>query len=252
MKAMNLRPAFLYRFKDLLKAAALSFAVYTGITIAFLIISGIFTTANNYFSLSFYSFASSITIFVFGICSIRDDLRFCIQHGVGRRTVFVSVSLSIACIAVIFAVAGETILAVMQALSSTRENIAIYDIYQLIFLDAAATMTLSQHLLSIVFNISCFILVGMAGMFVFLVFYRLSKIWTIIVAISVPVLLVFGVPLIPNGQLGASLANVLLQFFNWILSGTWAWVLFSIAAAIVFAVFNCLLMRRAPVTAAKR
>lgn len=252
MKTMNIKPAFIYRFKDSLKGAASSFAILAIITFGFAVLTSIYAKADSVYTLSAYSFAIAIVMFVLGICTIRDDLRLCIQHGVSRRTVFVSEILSIVCISFILAVAGEILLAAAQTATASSENVFILDMYQMLYCDIAAhSLTLSQHLASILFNMTYFVAVSMAGMFISMVFYRLSKVWTIIVAVGVPILIFVGIPISLMGRFGYWLSSLSIKFIEWITSGVWAWALFCLAFTALTALFNYLLIRRAPIKAAK-
>lgn len=256
MTTMNIRPAFSYRFLDSLKGAGIFFGIMA-LVIAAVCASFIRATISfgnsSYGTLTAYGFSAGITVFVFGICTVREDLRLCLQHGVSRRTVFAVQLLSASCICLILAVAGELLLAAAQAAMHNNQNLNIGDLYQVIYTDISVReLTFVQHLESAFLNLSLLLSANMAGMFISLMFYRLNKAWTIVVAVGAPLFFFAVLPILLSlSNLSRLLSRPFAALANWLLSDPWAGVLFFMLTAAVLAVFCLLMVRHAPIKASK-
>lgn len=257
MRKMNIRPAYRYRILASLRGAGIFYGVMILVTAA-VAVSFIKTTISfggetSSGSFSSYGASACIMAFVFGICYVREDLRLCIQHGIGRRTVFVSELLSALSICIIVAVAGELLLATAQAVTAEYKNLQISDLYQGIYADwKLRELSLGQHFESMLLNLSMLLGAYMAGMFISLTFYRLNKVWKIIVAVGAPVLLFVGLPILLNATGPApKMGRMMAGFMDWVLSSPWAWVFVFMLGAVALAILNWLLIRHAPIKAAK-
>ena len=106
-------------------------------------------------------------------------------------------------------------------------------------------LSLGQHFQSTLVNISLLICACIGGMFFSLMFWRLNKFWTVIVAVSIMVLM----NIIPVGlfRLGVDLEPLL----NWIISSPYNFVLFFMLTTIAFVGINWLLLRRADIKGIK-
>ena len=92
---------------------AISIAVLFGILIGILQLIVKIDGMEN--SISGFGMAAAIMVFVVGIVTIREDLRLFIQHGIGRRTIFIMESLAILIVSMILAL-GERLLMMAGAL----------------------------------------------------------------------------------------------------------------------------------------
>lgn len=256
MKKFNIRPAFQYRFWDQLKSIGIFFGIMVLIISAFAIgfvrtsvTSGIVSSV----TFSSYGIVACIMVFVSGIVTAREDLRLCIQHGVGRRTAFVAGLISALSACFILAVAGELLLYAAQALTAGYENLHISDLYHILYADRQLQrLSFGQHLESAFFNLSIMLSANMAGMFISLVFFRLNKVWTVIIAVGAPIFLFVGLPILINfaGPVTA-LSRPIASFANWVLSFPWAGIFFFVLVAAVTALLSWLVVRRAPINDAK-
>ena len=244
---MNFKPAFRYQFSSFLKGSAVIYLILIVVVAGFLIgTMSISTESASSISFTGFSITATIYLFVMGIVEIRNDLRLCLQYGVSRRTAFLSELTAVLAASAILAVAGELLTGLAQALAVNNTKLFVADLYQLIFVGAdTASLTLSQHVLSALFNSSLMFAACVGGMFFSLTFWRLNKLWTIVVAISIPVLL----NLIPNAisWLGIDLS----PFVRWITSSVFCFVLFFMLLALLFGIINWLLLRRANIREAK-
>jgi len=255
MNTMNVRPAFTYKFREIIKGIAVFYgimvAILTGVIyLAYINLSNNNTTTSNF---SAFMVAAANTLFVIGIVTIREDIRLMMQNGIGRRTIFITELLLTLSISLILAVAGELLIAIGQAITANWQGIFITDIYQLIYTyESNYKMSFLQHLESIAFAFSIYVCATLAGMLISLIFYRLSKIGTIIVAVGSPLFLFIILPItLKRSGAGYLLRSVLMAVFQFIHSSPWAFIFCSLLATIFISIFSWLLMRRAPVKPAK-
>lgn len=251
MKNNNIKAATIYRLKENRNIAAIFFLVIIALSV-FSIVTALRANAGTS-SMSAFGMAASITIFVTGICAVREHLRLCLQLGAGRPTAFISELIAAVITSIALSLIGEVILAVCQAIVAGRDNIVFSDMYQVLYIGMdARTMTFGQHLLSAAFNTSLCLSGYAAGAFLSLLFYRLSKIWRIVVAVGIPVLIIFGIPgFIAKFGFGSQFSQSVMDFMEWIGKSAGNFILLFVGIAIIFAAINWLLMRRAPVTVKK-
>lgn len=255
MKTMNIRPAFQYRFQDTLKSIGVFFAI---MVVLFLIVISLVSysvsiggkVSGNF---SPFVFAATITLFVMGITTIRDDLRLMLQNGIGRRTIFVTELFVALSVSMILAFAGVLLIAIGQTLIATRSEFIITDLYQQLYTDGSNnTLSFGKHLENIALSFSIYTCVNIAGIFISLLFYRLNKMWTLIVAIGAPLLLFIGLPLLlTRSRLGYILESVFVRILEFALSSPWAMFLCFLLAAIFIGILNWLMLKRAPVKPVK-
>lgn len=243
---MNLKPAFRYQFGNCLKAVAIVYIVLIVIVAAFLIGAlKISVGSSAAFSFTGYCMTATIFMFVIGVTYIRSDLRLCLQFGVSRRSTFVSELLAVLSTSVVLAVAGEILIGATQMITANNTKIFISDIYQLVYLEDKMTLTIGQHVLSMLFNSSLMFFSCLLGMFFSLMFWRLNKLWTVVAAISIP-LLINGIPALLY-RAGADFTPLI----NWLLSSPFCFVLFFLILSAVIGIINWVLLRNANIKAAK-
>lgn len=242
---MNLRPCIRYQFTNYLKGIGVIFLVLIMIPSILLIIFQCIDPDDT-FKFTGFIIIPTIFMFVTGIVAIRSDLRFSLQYGTSRRTAFFSEILSILSACILLAGGVEIIKFLFQLFIDDSENYVMSDLYQMIYLGMdTAEISFKQHLISILYNISLVFSAAFFGMFFSLVFWRLSKTWTVIVAISIPFVFV----LVILGSLGIYID--LEPFINWLNSSPFRFMLTCLAFSILFEIFNWLLLRRANIMAAK-
>ena len=242
---LNIKPAFRYQFGSFFKGSVIIFLILI-VIIAASMIGTVYISDNSTMNFTGYCITSTIFLFVMGIVNIRSDLRLCLQYGVSRRTAFISELLAVLSASVILSVAGELLTGVAQSLSNGSSKLFVADLYQLIYVGPDITsLTLGQHVLSALFNTSLVFAACLSGMFFSLMFWRLSKVWTIIVAVAIP-LLINIVPIILY-KAGVNLK----PFINWVSSSPFNFVLFCLLIAAMFGIIDWLLLRKANIKEAK-
>lgn len=257
MSKMNIRPVFLTRFQSSLRGAGIFYLIMiiinAGIAGSYAWAYSRVGTSSGIVSFNGQGFAAGIMLFISGIICIREDLRMGIQHGVSRQTAFVSTVLSTVLIAFILSVAGEILMAVTKASMLNYPSFNIDNMYHIIFPDALTnTPPIIRHIESIIITFSALLLAYMTGIFVSLVYFRLNKVWTVIVSIGVPVFFTIILPILLGLYTPMWLSRLVQGLIEWALSGPWNLILSYTAAAVIAAVLNWLLLRRAPIMAAKK
>jgi hypothetical protein len=191
---MSIKTTFHYKFSSLIKSAFIFFGVLSFILLAMTIWIGFFQRnhAGTSSFFSGYTLGASIMMLVVGICSIREDLRMFIQNGFGRKTTYITEFLVAVAISAVIALGGELFLILGGAVASSFPDLYISDLYPLLYAGGSSSLTLAQHMSSMALTVSLLTMMFLGGMFFSLLFYILSKKWTIAVAIALP-LSVFGV-----------------------------------------------------------
>ncbi|MGI6648979.1 MAG: hypothetical protein ACOX5W_07955 [Bacillota bacterium] len=248
MNTMNIRPAFQYRFLDTLKGVGIFYAIMAVLMAGISCLVFYAVSKGGKVSVSFFAFefAAAITLFVMGITTIREDMRLMLQNGIGRRTIFVTELLVALSVSLLLAIAGELLIAVGQVVITSRSEFFITDLFQIIYANGINyNLTLGARFESIVLAFGLYTFVYLAGMFISLLFYRLNKIWTLIVAIGAPLLLIMGlrIALTPGSFLALALGTML----EFALSSPWALFLCFLLAAVLISFLNLIAIRRAPI-----
>lgn len=255
MNTMNLRPAYKYRFCDMVKGIGFFYAIMVVVMTSVICLVSFEVSNGSNVSGSFaaFVFAATIALFVMGITTIREDMRLMLQNGIGRRTIFVTELLVVLSVSLLLAVAGELLIAIGQAVTASRSDFFITDLYQILYTDGINfNLALGEHFESIALAFGIYMCANLAGMFISLLFYRLNKMWTLIVAIGVPLLLIIGLPmLLTRGSAGRFLESVFGMMLEFALSSPWALLLCFLLAAVLIGIVNWLMMRRAPVKPVK-
>lgn len=252
MKGMNLRPSFRYNFSSLITAAAVFYAIITVVVLGIYAGVAVIGVPEGQEGDSFFGgfgIAACIMMFVTGICTVRDSLRLGIQHGTSRRTSFWAMILAFVSVNFLLAIAGEALTAVGQALSAKSEKMYIYDLYQMMFMESFSSIGFTDHVKQAAFSFMLLIFAALCGMFISLMFYRLSKKWTVVVAVGVPVCAVVLPPVIISilrlVGIGTGFATRLTDILVSLIDNPLYAALAILAACAMLLVFNRLLVRRA-------
>lgn len=134
--------------------------------------------------------ASGIFLFVLGVTDIREKLRLMNQFGLSRGTTYGALVISLTILAAAVSAAMEAVTALFRSVSGNGSPL-MGDLYQSIYLGSGNSypdLTLSQHLVSVLFNACLMFWLAVLGQFFSLLFWRLSKRWIVVVAVGIPVL----------------------------------------------------------------
>ena len=185
---MHLKPILRYQLRDYLTSGAVLFLVNVLLFAAAFVGLISFGTSNSEVSITSYGFTCAIFLFVFGIVVPRQSMRIGVQLGVCLRTTFLGSLLSTAIAALALAAAGELLLTLLQVMTASLPNLYVGDLYAMLYQDMA-TLTLGEHLTSLLFSSCLMLFCWTAGCFFTFLFWRLNKIGCVIAGISIPVVL---------------------------------------------------------------
>lgn len=246
MNRMNIGPALKYKIKGSIVSIAIFYLIMVLVTAAFIIGAiniRVNVDGNSYSSFSGFGIAAAIFMFITGIVAVREDLRLFMQNGIGRRTAFAAQLMAAAVSAAVLAVMGEILLKISQGFIKDKPNLVISDFYYIIFAEKNISRNLFvQSLESVAVYLAMFICAYMAGVFISMMFYRLNKIWTVVVAVGVPVFIFIGLPIIIS-RLDISLRRPV----EFVLGSPVIYIGFYFIIGLAIAFCSWLLLRRAPV-----
>lgn len=241
---MNLRAAVHYKSKDMLKSAGTYFIVLLTILLAVIAIARINVSngGSSYVTFSGYTIGAWVMMLVMGICAIREDLRFFIQNGVGRRTAFLTQWIAALELAALLAIGGQLFQLLANAIAQSTPNVRIGELYSMLYAQGAMSLSLWQHVESFILYLGFLLMAYMGGMFFSLLFYVLNKTMQIVVAVSISFLLFGGIPF-----LWPYFSGPLTAVYRFCVVNSWNLLLvFLIVTAIIGAV-NGLITRRIPI-----
>lgn len=236
---MNFLPIFKYRLKDDLRAVAVFLAVT--LLCMVLVIYGIMIMVAEMDDRVVSNFSIALTVFTFviGIVTVREDLRLGIQNGVSRGTSLAASFVGNVAAALV-ASAGVTLVEWLSMVTQESTNASLVSLYAVIY----------GYESSAVGQLKSFVWSGSAafvGTFLSLMYWRLSKLWRWIVTLGMGAVLVL---LLNAVTISAGFLNAVVRFFRWLGAAPLNLCVFLIGVAIAFAVFDWLLARKAPITAA--
>lgn len=248
---MNFLPIFKYRLKDDLKAVGV-FLLVTLLCMV-LVIYGIMIMVSEIDDrvVSNFSIALTVFSFVIGIVTVREDLRLGIQNGVSRGT-SLAACFTANVVASLAAALGVTLVEWLSVTTQSTTNAALVSFYAMIYgEDASLAGQLRSFLLSFVWSGSAVFV----GSFLSLIYWRLSKFWRWVVSLGMGaaalLLLNAAIILLLNAsKASAGFLGWLLSFIRWLGEAPLNLVVFLAGIAAAFAIFDWLLTRRAPITAA--
>lgn len=241
---MNMRPVYICRLRDSLRGMIGFFGIFVLVMALSLLGS---RGEGRFFMTGAYEMAAAITIFVFGICSIREDMRLASQNGVGRNSAFIGAALASLTVALALAVAGELLCVVFGLFARGMDNVDVRTLYEVLYQNGRTGFV--ERLNSVLVAFSANSMCILFGCLLSMLFYRLTKIWRVLVSVAAPILMftVLPVALVRAGLLNASFVRFLIR----VASSPYTFSAAMLILALVNAVLGWLLMRRAPIRAAK-
>lgn len=249
----NLKPALWYDLKDYCRAAG----IFLAAIVLIMTLLAVHFTLNGkigYSSFTGAGAAATIFMFVLGVSDNREKLRIMNQFGLSRRTAYTASLLALAALSGLLAAALEVINGLFQLSVAGSAWLFAGDLYQIIYLGGAdhLILTLEQHVTSMCFSACLMLALAVFGQFFSLLFWRLSKLWTVAVAIAIPV--VFN--LIPWAAYRVSMhipaaARAARALLGCWAANPWSFMLTCLLFAAAAVAVNWLLLRRAVIRASK-
>lgn len=185
---MNLKPLLRYQLRDY----AISCLTFFLVNVAILSFLALALSKGHPTYYSGYSMGCGIFLLVYGIVVPRQVLRLGVQMGVSRRTSFLSLLLTALLAALILTLLGHALITTARQLIPVQKELVVTDLYSVFYLNNQPPTTLDQHGMTLLLNAVGMLACFAGGLFFTTLFWRLSKVGSIIAAISIPALLVGG------------------------------------------------------------
>jgi len=173
----------------------------------------------------------ALMLFIIGIAGTREDLRFFVQHGLSRKTTFVSTLLTSIIIAVAYALVSEAIYLAFTHLTS-------FPISGLRISSAGFFGRFSLQTLTLFFA-------WQLGAVISLIYYRMNTVAKVIFSITAGATIIFVIPALIGFTVFSerSFLSVLVDF----IATTHGTIILFLALGAICALGNYLLIRRAPI-----
>ena len=248
MKTMNLLPAVRYQLDYVWKALLWTFGIVGAIAAAVHIFFGTITVVGNFDAniLGFILFSTAerpemiasfnlgavavFMFFIFGIAGIREDLRFFLQHGMGRRATYFSVVVSALVSGAVIGLLGEVL------------NLA-FRLWPAFPVSGLNFNPVSGFFIGWVLHIGFVFFAWHFGALLSLIYFRLDPRWQVIFTVAAVATFVIGLPRVIAGLLPS--ADVVAAMVYSFLSSPFNWVGVIFSLCLVTALGNFLLIRRA-------
>lgn len=244
---MNLRPSLRFQLWDMAKCC-LGFVATIAVLVAVvpaaaLLINGRPVEVN----VSGYGGMAAICLFVVGIVAPRGYLRLDSQMGVSRATSFTALLITVLTVSLALSLLGELMTAAAQALYRRLPGYTFFDLYQMLYLEGGR-MSLGDRLLSVCLNTALDICCYTGGMFFTLLFWRLSKLWSIVAAVALVLLLNLGISSVALPRV-AWVSDMLRAFADAASASPLPLIVLFIVLSAILALVEWLLLRRAYIRA---
>jgi hypothetical protein len=173
-----------------------------------------------------------VTIFIVGIVGIREDIKFMLQHGVGRRTTYLSTFL------------GGLINGAWLGLVCELLNMAIRSFTAIPA--SAMPFPAASFFGGWLMHMGCLFFALQFGVLVSLIYYRLNRLQQIILSVAAGAIVVFALPNIFT-RFFFGVAAVFERAMQAVTASPFALACLMLLAGIIAAAANFLLLRRAQV-----
>lgn len=204
----------------------------------------------------FSGFSLSVGLFglVLGMVGIRENLRMLNQNGVSRRTAFLAEIISQAATAVLVSLGAAALLAAYRTLPGLVARVEVSDVCRMIYADEAAGP--AGYLRLAVFSSAMTFSLAGVGQFWSVLYWRLSKFWTVAVSIAIPLAAIVGPAVLLTAAdgptaTGEAVIRALAALGRFFAGSVWNAALVFLALAGVSFGLSWLLVRRAVIREGK-
>lgn len=204
---------------------------------------------------NFNGYSLSVGVFglVLGMVGIRENLRMLNQNGVSRRTAFLAEIIAQASAAVLVSLGAAAILALYRSLPGFMDRVEVSDVYQMLY--GSAAMGLAGYLRLAVFSAAMAFSLAGVGQFWSVLYWRLSKFWTVTVSIAIPLVLIFAPAALltaaGDSAVGEAIVWAAAALGRFFVSSVWNGVLVFLLMGAVSFLLSWLLVRRAVIRGVK-
>ena len=248
--------AFRYEVRNYFRAVAILWLVMALIPAAMLAIT-YFLAGETAMEGSFNGYSIAVGMFglVLGMVGLRENQRVLNQNGVSRRSAFLADVAALAVAAVLVAVGVSVIMGAYQAVLGGQGRLLITDLYQVLYEGPSAGTGMGGLARGAIFSAVVGWMLAALGQFCSALYWRLSKFWTILVSVAVPLALLFGsVPLVSwmdTTSAGQAAVEALAAFGRFLAASPWNAAAVLLAMGAAFFAVTWLLLRRAMIRPAK-
>ena len=240
---MTIRPAMLYLARQSRNSLLIFYAVM--LILYALIGSLVVVDAGGSVRISGTDNASFVFIFIVGIASFRENFHMFLQNGLSRKTLFIGSSL--------------TILAI-SALMSLIDAVFSFVLSRFITFDSFFTMVYGMGseaaglVPGIFWRLFVYCALGLVGLFIGALYYRMSKGVKILVSVGVPVFFFIVLPLLDYYLTGIKLYAGIFDLLSFCLGfseggGPGYAMVFFAALSLLTGLFTWLVLRRTEIKA---
>ena len=249
--SMALNRAVRYGIRNYLRAAGILLLVMLLIPLALWVMLA--TLGGQGSNFNGYSLSVGVFGLVLGMVGIRENLRMLNQNGVSRRTAFLAEIISQAVVAVLVSLGAAVILAAYRSLPGFMDRVEVSDVYQMLY--GSAAMGLAGYLRLAVFSAAMAFSLAGVGQFWSVLYWRLSKFWTVTVSIAIPLVLIFAPAALltaaGDSAVGEAIVWAAAALGRFFVSSVWNGVLVFLLMGAVSFLLSWLLVRRAVIRGVK-
>lgn len=245
---MKILAPYKYQLNEFKKSGITYYLTLIAVTL--LSMASVIFTDDGIISMT-YDAVGVIFIFVYGLCSFKENFYLFSQNGVSRKRFFISRLAAMASIALIMTFADQALYSLIFLIHRSMPNYYAFSLFGASLEMYAENGTLNaafyanRGFQAMLVTFFAYLASYGLGSFINLVFYRLNAFGKVIVGAGVPVLLLIVLPVIDTTLLSGLMGTYLLQFFSFAFASPGSMVITFIAAAAAFMALSWLLMRRA-------
>ena len=253
---MNIKAGFKYRFNNSMRGALLM----NGIVIVLVILAAVCCVTLEGFNTAFtgsYEMVAMIMLFVYGVVTIREDLRLANQCGRSRNTAFVTNALNHVASAAVFAVVCQLVSTVASFAVRNLEGFTFASIWTMTYFGdffPVHTLSFGEHVYSVIANFGIFTAASMCGVFCSALFYKIPSKWTAVAGVAFGVAIGMGIPTVISAlsmlaEVSAAFGAFLDTMLKLVFSTPVNLSVSALVFAVIVAAINYLLVRRVAVRA---
>lgn len=259
---MNIYPSFKYQLFTQKMTVIVYYTVFVGMTllcsvvnlVSFLTSPGDSSAHIGVGTMNGLSLVTAVMAFVVGCTSFKENFDMAVQNGVSRRSLFFGRLCATGALCLVLAVCDELCTLLFGLIGKLPFfKVEATSMLELIYGSVGGNGFLTA-LISVAFTFFLLLAASAAGYFCTVLFYRLSTVGKVAVAVGAGFVFIFGVPVLKmlrdRFHLEA-LWEALCRFWEWFFSLAWGGAANSMVTCFVifaaFSLFAWLLMRRAAV-----
>lgn len=248
---MKIKQSLTYHLQSSKKSIIIYYIVMAGVFALSLCMSTIsrFVFNTNATSSTDLTQITIFFLFVSGLNFFKENFRMSIQNAVSRRTFFISAVTAMAIIALGMAIVDNLILLLGNLINgvSAGTDTAFSFIQILILSSNPSISSMGMFSLNFIYGILSYLFAFVLGYLITLIYYRLPKLWKIIVSISIPVGVFVLLPIVDLFVFNLQITELFSKAFIFITSSTIITFVTIIAFTALFGALSYLLVRRAEI-----